>query len=78
VSAHFFGALEDAGVGVMSAAASETRVAAVCEDTAVPKAVTAIHDAFSLDRFEQEPTVRELAVLSAAGSGCSEPLRSSG
>jgi aspartate kinase len=48
VSARFFEALGDAGVNVQSISTSEIRISVLCQDTDVPVAVRAVHDAFQL------------------------------
>jgi aspartate kinase len=49
VSATFFEALAAAGVNVQNISTSEIRVSVVCQDTDVPDAVRAVHEAFGLD-----------------------------
>jgi aspartate kinase len=75
VPATFFSALADADAAVMSAVASDTRLAAVCERAAVPRAVAAIHNAFSLERCEQDSVARDRGVVSAAMSECPQPFQ---
>jgi aspartate kinase len=78
VPATFFSALENAGVGAISVATSETRVAAVCEVTAVPVAVAAVHDAFSLGWCDPEPDAGELTAAAwVSGGGACELLEAS-
>jgi aspartate kinase len=48
VSATFFEALASAGVNVQNISTSEIRISVVCEDSDVPAAVRAVHDAFDL------------------------------
>jgi aspartate kinase len=48
VSATFFEALAAAGVNVQNISTSEIRVSVVCQDTDVPDAVRAVHEAFGL------------------------------
>jgi aspartate kinase len=48
VSATFFEALASAGVNVQNISTSEIRISVVCQDTDVPAAVRAVHDAFDL------------------------------
>jgi aspartate kinase len=74
VAATFLDALEEAGVGVTSLAVSETRVAAICEDAAVPAAVSAVHRA-SFEPCTEESPRCGLTDLSAATSASSEPLQ---
>ena len=49
VSAKFFEALAAAAVNVQNISTSEIRISVVCQDTDVPAAVRAVHDAFDLD-----------------------------
>ncbi len=49
VSATFFEALASAGVNVQNISTSEIRISVVCQDTDVPAAVRAVHEAFGLD-----------------------------
>src|SRR3954469_23915432 len=48
VSATFFEALAAAAVNVQNISTSEIRISVVCQDTDVPAAVRAVHDAFDL------------------------------
>jgi aspartate kinase len=57
VSATFFEALASAGVNVQNISTSEIRISVVCQDTDVPAAVKAVHDAFGLDDPEGAPAV---------------------
>jgi aspartate kinase len=49
VSAKFFEALAAAAVNVQNISTSEIRISVVCQDTDVPAAVRAVHEAFELD-----------------------------
>jgi aspartate kinase len=49
VSARFFEALAAAAVNVQNISTSEIRISVVCQDTDVPAAVRAVHEAFDLD-----------------------------
>jgi len=53
VSAKFFEALADAAVNVQNISTSEIRISVVCQDTDVPAAVRAVHDAFELGGTEE-------------------------
>ena len=53
VSAKFFEALADAAVNVQNISTSEIRISVVCQDTDVPAAVRAVHDAFELGGDEE-------------------------
>jgi aspartate kinase len=57
VSATFFEALASAGVNVQNISTSEIRISVVCQDTDVPAAVRAVHEAFGLDDTEGAPAV---------------------
>jgi aspartate kinase len=57
VSATFFEALAAAGVNVQNISTSEIRISVVCQDTDVPAAVKAVHQAFGLDDAEGAPAV---------------------
>jgi aspartate kinase len=57
VSATFFEALAAAGVNVQNISTSEIRVSVVCQDTDVPAAVRAVHEAFGLDAGDDSPAV---------------------
>jgi aspartate kinase len=48
VSATFFEALASAGVNVQNISTSEIRISVVCQDSDVPAAVRAVHEAFDL------------------------------
>ena len=53
VSAKFFEALAEAAVNVQNISTSEIRISVVCQDTDVPAAVRAVHDAFELGGTEE-------------------------
>jgi aspartate kinase len=53
VSAKFFEALAAAAVNVQNISTSEIRISVVCQDTDVPAAVRAVHDAFELGGTEE-------------------------
>jgi aspartate kinase len=53
VSAKFFEALAAAAVNVQNISTSEIRISVVCQDTDVPAAVRAVHDAFDLGGSEE-------------------------
>jgi aspartate kinase len=53
VSAKFFEALAAAAVNVQNISTSEIRISVVCQDTDVPAAVRAVHDAFDLGGTEE-------------------------
>ena len=53
VSAKFFEALAAAAVNVQNISTSEIRISVVCQDTDVPAAVRAVHDAFELGGNEE-------------------------
>jgi len=53
VSATFFEALAAAAVNVQNISTSEIRISVVCQDSDVPAAVRAIHDAFQLGGQEE-------------------------
>jgi aspartate kinase len=53
VSAKFFEALAAAAVNVQNISTSEIRISDVCQDTDVPAAVRAVHDAFELGGTEE-------------------------
>jgi aspartate kinase len=55
VSAKFFEALASAGVNVQNISTSEIRISVLCQDTDVPAAVRAVHEAFGLDDPEGAP-----------------------
>jgi aspartate kinase len=55
VSATFFEALASAGVNVQNISTSEIRISVVCQDTDVPAAVKAVHEAFGLDDPDGAP-----------------------
>jgi aspartate kinase len=57
VSAKFFEALASAGVNVQNISTSEIRISVVCQDTDVPAAVRAVHEAFDLDDPGGAPAV---------------------
>jgi aspartate kinase len=57
VSATFFEALASAGVNVQAISTSEIRISVVCQDTDVPAAVKAVHEAFGLDDSDGAPAV---------------------
>ncbi|HWB66190.1 MAG TPA: aspartate kinase [Mycobacteriales bacterium] len=57
VSATFFEALASAGVNVQNISTSEIRISVVCQDTDVPAAVKAVHEAFGLDDPDGAPAV---------------------
>ena len=57
VSAHFFGALADAGVNVELISTSEIRISIICREDDVPSAVAAVHRAFGLDAEDEEKAV---------------------
>jgi aspartate kinase len=57
VSATFFEALASAGVNVQNISTSEIRISVVCQDTDVPAAVRAVHDAFDLADDDGSPAV---------------------
>src|SRR3954463_558720 len=53
VSATFFEALAAAAVNVQNISTSEIRISVVCQDSDVPAAVRAVHDAFQLGGDEE-------------------------
>jgi aspartate kinase len=53
VSAKFFEALAAAAVNVQNISTSEIRISVVCQDTDVPAAVRAVHEAFELDGADE-------------------------
>jgi aspartate kinase len=53
VSAKFFEALAAAAVNVQNISTSEIRISVVCQDTDVPAAVRAVHEAFELDGTDE-------------------------
>ena len=53
VSAKFFEALGEVSVNVQNISTSEIRISVVCQDTDVPAAVRAVHDAFDLGGTEE-------------------------
>jgi aspartate kinase len=53
VSARFFEALAAAAVNVQNISTSEIRISVVCQDTDVPAAVRAVHEAFELDGADE-------------------------
>jgi aspartate kinase len=57
VSATFFGALADAGVNIEMISTSEIRISVVVDETDVPVAVGAAHQAFDLGSDEEEAIV---------------------
>ena len=57
VSAHFFGALADAGVNVELISTSEIRISIICREDDVPSAVAAVHRAFGLNAEDEEKAV---------------------
>jgi aspartate kinase len=57
VSATFFEALASAGVNVQNISTSEIRISVVCNDSDVPAAVRAVHEAFDLGDPGGEPAV---------------------
>jgi aspartate kinase len=57
VSARFFEALRDAAVNVQNISTSEIRISVVCQDTDVPAAVRAVHEAFELGDPDGAPAV---------------------
>jgi aspartate kinase len=57
VSATFFGALADAGVNIEMISTSEIRISVVVDETDVPMAVSAAHQAFDLESDEEEAVV---------------------
>jgi aspartate kinase len=57
VSATFFGALADAGVNIEMISTSEIRISVVVDESDVPVAVGAAHQAFDLESDEEEAVV---------------------
>jgi aspartate kinase len=57
VSATFFGALADAGVNIEMISTSEIRISVVVDESDVPVAVSAAHQAFDLGSDEEEAVV---------------------
>jgi aspartate kinase len=57
VSATFFGALADAGVNIEMISTSEIRISVVVDESDVPVAVSAAHQAFDLESDEEEAIV---------------------
>jgi aspartate kinase len=57
VSAKFFEALAAAAVNVQNISTSEIRISVVCQDTDVPAAVRAVHEAFELGDPDGSPAV---------------------
>jgi aspartate kinase len=57
VSATFFGALADAGVNIEMISTSEIRISVVVDESDVPVAVGAAHQAFDLESDEEEAIV---------------------
>jgi aspartate kinase len=57
VSAKFFEALAAAAVNVQNISTSEIRISVVCQDTDVPAAVRAVHEAFDLGDPDGTPAV---------------------
>jgi len=57
VTATFFGALADAGVNIEMISTSEIRISVVVDETEVPVAVSAAHQAFDLGSDEEEAIV---------------------
>jgi aspartate kinase len=57
VSAKFFEALAAAAVNVQNISTSEIRISVVCQDTDVPAAVRAVHEAFELGDPDGTPAV---------------------
>jgi aspartate kinase len=57
VSATFFGALAEAGVNIEMISTSEIRISVVVDESDVPVAVAAAHQAFDLGSSEEEAVV---------------------